>query len=105
MQVVEVNASFVSMIVACMAVIGCILVGIFYGYETKKKFEKMKRHEEIKLKSAYKMGEYEARKAEEKGYNSGYEMGYQQALVDVKTGKVKTGLVKGGDKDEPRSKT
>jgi hypothetical protein len=34
------------------------------------------------------MIDYEVKKAESKGYESGFEVGYQQALADIKTGKV-----------------
>ena len=91
MNVVEVNASFVTTLISCMAVIGCILVGILYGVESKKKLEKLRHRKDIEIKSAHEMGKYEAKKAEEKGYNSGFEVGYQQAIADIKTGKVKIG--------------
>ena len=91
MQVVEVNASFVGMMISCFAVVGCILVGIFYGHETRKKMDRLKYREDIKYKSALKMSEYEAKQAHAKGYESGFELGYQQAIADFKTGKLKIG--------------
>lgn len=91
MQVVEVNASFIGVMISCFAVIGCIVTGIFLGISVKKRIEEIKRRYEIRLKSAHDMTDYEVRKAENKGYESGFEVGYQQALADIKTGKVKVG--------------
>ena len=97
MQVIEVNASFISILICCFAIIGCIFTGIMLGISFRKRLEELKRRYEIRLKSAHDMTNYEIRKAEGKGYENGFEVGYQQALADVKTGKVKTGIAKGGD--------
>lgn len=92
MQVIEVNASFVGMMISCFAVFGCILVGIIMGIETKKRNDQLRRRYEIKLKYANEMAKCDVEKAKNDGYSSGFEVGYQQALADIKTGKVKTGL-------------
>ena len=97
MQVVEVNASFIGMMISAFAIIGCIVTGIMLGISFRKRLEELKRRYEIRLKSAHDLTDYEIRKAEAKGFDNGFEVGYQQALADVKTGKVKTGIVKGGD--------
>ena len=97
MQVVEVNASFVSILICSFAIIGCVFTGVMLGVSFKKRMDELKRRYEIRLKSAHDMTDYEIRKAEAKGFENGFEVGYQQALADVKTGKIKTGIAKGGD--------
>ena len=88
MQVVEVNASFIGMMISCFAIIGCILIGIFYGVQSRKRIEEIRRRKDIEIKGLKGMIDFEIKKAESKGYESGFEVGYQQALADIKTGKV-----------------
>lgn len=97
MNVIEINASFVTTLIACMAVIACVLVGVFYGVESRKKLENLRRRKDIQIKSLQEMSEYKARKAESKGYDSGFELGYQQALADIKTGKIDIKEVKNNE--------
>jgi hypothetical protein len=100
MQVIEVNASFVGMMISCFAVFGCILVGIIMGIETQKRNDQLRRRHAIRIKYINEMAKCDIEKAKNDGYSSGFEVGYQQALADIKTGKVKTGLHSINHKEE-----
>lgn len=88
MQVIEVNASFITTLISCFAVIACVLVGVLLGLHFRKKLDEIRRRKDIEIKSLKGMIDYEVKKAESHGYESGFEVGYQQAMADIKTGKV-----------------
>lgn len=88
MQVIEVNASFITTLISCFAVIACVLVGVLLGLHFRKKQDEIRRRKDIEIKSLKGMIDYEVKKAESKGYESGFEVGYQQAMADIKSGKV-----------------
>lgn len=79
MQVIEVNAGFIGLFIACAALVFCILIGIFYAHETSKKIARMKKREESKISYLQEMEKIHIADAKKQAYQLGYETGYAKA--------------------------